>query len=412
MNLIDNASILIVNDFGHIDGGAGKVAISSAIGLSRKGYRVIYFCAVEPIDQELRQGGVEVVCTGQKDILQDSNRGRAALQGAWNLKAARVFDQLLKNLPPEKTIVHLHSWTKAISSSLMPVIFRRRVRPIITLHDYFISCPNGAFYNYQTRESCALKPLSRQCLLTNCDSRNMSHKVWRVARQIIQKRVGRIPEGIKDYNVVSDFSYRLLQPYLPKGARVFHVPNPIDIAQKAAVEVAANDEFFMVGLLALHKGCLPFAEASKQVGCKAVFVGNGEVREQILSINPEAHLTGWQSHPEVLRRLSRARALVFPSLWHETQGLAVLEAAAKGVPAIVSDGCAARDFIVHGETGLLFRNGDIADLGQKIIMLKDPKLAEYMGRQAYERYWASPYTIANHISALEKAYYPEIGDEL
>ena len=222
---------------------------------------------------------MEVVCTGQKEILQDPNRVRAALQGAWNLKAARVFDQLLKNLTPEKTIVHLHSFTKALSSSLMPVIFRRRVRPIITLHDYFISCPNEGFYNYQTQESCALKPLSWQCLLTNCDSRKMSHKIWRVARQIIQKRVGRIPEGIKDYIVISDFSYRILQPYLPEGARVFHVPNPIDIGQKAAVEVAANDEFLMVGRLTLEKGCLPFAEASQTSGLQnGVCGGRGTQR--------------------------------------------------------------------------------------------------------------------------------------
>ena len=105
------------------------------------------------------------------------------------------------------------------------------------------------------------------------------------------------------------------------------------------------------------------------------------------------------------RWLSKARALVFPSLWYETQGLVVMEAAAKGVPAIVSDGCAARDFIVHGETGLLFRNGDVADLAEKISMLKDPKLAEHLGRQAYERYWANPNSMENHISDLIKYYH-------
>ena len=67
------------------------------------------------------------------------------------------------------------------------------------------------------------------------------------------------------------------------------------------------------------------------------------------------------------------------------KALVVLEAAAKGVPAIVSDGCAARDLIVH-ETGLFFRNGDIADLAEKISALQDPKLAEDLGRRAYERY--------------------------
>ena len=121
---------------------------------------MIYFCAVEPIDQELRQNGVEVVCTGQQEILKDSNRMRAATQGIWNFKAAAMLDKLLANLPAKGTIVHLHGWTKALSSSLMPVIFRHQVPSIITLHDYFISCPNVGFYNYQTQKSCGLKPLS------------------------------------------------------------------------------------------------------------------------------------------------------------------------------------------------------------------------------------------------------------
>ena len=321
MKSIENKYVVIVNDFGHINGGAAKVAITSALGLSRTGYQVIYFCAVEPLAQELRQSGVQVVCTGQHEILKNYSRIGAAIQGIWNFRAARMLGKILADLPPKSTVVHLHGWTKALSSSLMPVIFRHQVIPIVTLHDYFISCPTGGFYNYHTQESCGLKPLSPQCFLTNCDSRNMGHKVWRVARQIVQERMGKIPEGIKEFIALSDFSYRLLQPYLPQGARVFRVPNPIDTAQEPAVEVAVNDEFLVVGRLSLEKGYLLFAEASKQGDCKAVFVGDGEVGEQISSINPEAHITGWQAHPEVQRWLSRSRALVFPSLCHETQGL-------------------------------------------------------------------------------------------
>jgi len=81
-----------------------------------------------------------------------------------------------------------------------------------------------------------------------------------------------------------------------------------------------------------------------------------------------------------------------------------LEAAAKGVPAIVSDSCAGRDLIVPGETGLLFHNGDVVDLVEKIMMLKAPKLAEHLGRQAYKKYWASPYTLDRHTDALITIY--------
>lgn len=403
MNLT-SANIVIIHDSGHINGGEAKVAISSAVGLARRGYRVIYFCAMEPIDPELRKNGVEVVCSGQQEILKDPNRLRAAVQGVWNFKAAALLDKLLRDLPAQETIVHLHGWHKALSSSLMPVIYRRKVHLIITLNTYFTACPNVGFYNYHTQKSCNLKPLSRQCLLTNCDSRHMAYKVWRVARQFIQKRIGRMPRDTKNFIIVSKYSYQVLQPYLPKGARIFHVPNPIDITQQPAVEVAANDEFLMVARLVPEKGCLPFAEASKRVGCKAVYVGDGELREQILSVNPQAHIAGWQSYPEYQQWLSRARALIFPSLWHEAQPLVVLEAAAKGVPAIVSDACAARDLIRDGETGLLFRNGDVTDLAEKILLMQDPKLAKQLGREAYKRFWENPIAIDNHINDLIKVY--------
>ena len=55
-------TIVILNDFGYINGGAAKVAIQSAIALSNKGYKVIYFCVVKPIDKELLSAVNKVIC--------------------------------------------------------------------------------------------------------------------------------------------------------------------------------------------------------------------------------------------------------------------------------------------------------------------------------------------------------------
>ena len=341
--------------------------------------------------------------------LTDPNRVRAILQGIWNFKSAKILDQLLQNLPSDKTIVHLHSYTKALSSSLMPVIMRRGMCLLVTLHSYFISCPNEGHFNYITQESCPIRSLSLQCLLTNCDASFMAHKIWRVNRHITQKEVGGIPDNIKNFIVLSDLSYQVFQQYFPRGAQIFGVPNPIDIAKEPPIEVKDNEAFLMVSRLSKEKGCLKFAEASKIIDCNPVFVGDGEAKEQILGINPKAHVTGWKSHEEVRHWLSQARALVFPSLWYETFGLTVLEAAAKGIPAIVSDGCAARDFIQDGETGFIFQNGNVADLLRDFPMLQDPNLATDMGRQAYERYWENPYTIDRHIDVLDSVYQKLLG---
>ena len=82
-------TVIIVNDFGFVNGGAGKIAISTALGLAENGYRVIFFCAVGPVGNELIHPNIQVICTNQLDILHDSNKIRAIKQGLWNIKAKK-----------------------------------------------------------------------------------------------------------------------------------------------------------------------------------------------------------------------------------------------------------------------------------------------------------------------------------
>jgi len=85
--------------------------------------------------------------------------------------------------------------------------------------------------------------------------------------------------------------------------------------------------------------------------------------------------------------------------------MAVTEAAALGVPAIVSNSCAAREAIIDGETGLLFQSGDVNDLAAKLRLLdRDAALAKRFGLKAYEHYWSAPSTTAMHVDQLISCY--------
>jgi glycosyltransferase involved in cell wall biosynthesis len=96
---------------------------------------------------------------------------------------------------------------------------------------------------------------------------------------------------------------------------------------------------------------------------------------------------------------------VFPSLWQETSGLAVLEALSKGVPVLCSRGTGAADWIEHGANGYLIETGDAAALQARLEQLRDDDdLAERMGRDAYERYWRDAPTVEKHAERLEACY--------
>jgi glycosyltransferase involved in cell wall biosynthesis len=90
--------------------------------------------------------------------------------------------------------------------------------------------------------------------------------------------------------------------------------------------------------------------------------------------------------PDLLRS---AYALVVPSRM-EGFNTTILEAAHFGVPAVASDVPGIRDFVRHGETGLLFPEEDAAGLAAALKALSaDPALRDELGRKA--RAAAEPY---------------------
>jgi len=400
----DRLTIVVVNDYGHVNGGAGQVAFASARELARRGHDVRLFCAVPPVEPTLEADGVRVVCTGQPDILLNPNRLQAAYQGIWNRPAAAAMADLLRPLDPRRTVVHLHGWTKALSSSIVPEILRHGAGLLATLHDYFLACPNGGFFNYVAERSCTLSPLSTACLLSNCDPRGRAQKLWRTTRHYVQSHQGQLPNGVRHFIAISDFSYNIIAPYLPDNASIYRISNPIESERVSCADVGRNTRYVVVGRLTREKGPFLAAEAARRAGVELEFVGDGYLRQEITTRYPEHGVTGWLPHEKLVRRLDGSRALVFPSLWYETFGLVVLEAAACGVPAIVPDASAVRDSVVQGETGLCFRSGDVEDLVRKIRQFQDPELASRLGRAAYERFWSSPPTPAAHVDQLEQCY--------
>lgn len=405
----ENLKIIIVNDFQAVNGGASKIAVAEAIGLSKKGHAVTFFCAVDGTSRELFEAGVNVASLHQSDILNDSNRLRAVVQGLWNWKAAREFDKLLESCDLDSTIIHLHSWTKALSSSVVSKAISKGFSVVCTMHDYFLACPNGGFFDYNKNEICSFKALSLKCLVTDCDNRSYLQKLWRIARQVVQKHFGMVPVGIDNFIAVSKFSREILKSYLPDKANIYFLDNPIDMDKSPPVNISDNNQLIYIGRLSKEKGCLLFAEAVNRLALKSFFIGDGDLSDRTLQIAPDATVTGWLQHDKLMEAMQTARALVFPSLLYETQGLVVMEAMARGIPVIVPDTSAARDMVLDGVTGLWFKGGDVADLVIAINKMLKHGVAEQMGKAAYDTYWSSPCTIERHIGQLELCYNTILG---
>ncbi len=398
-------TIIIVNDYAYVNGGAGQVALMSAVELSRLGRKVILFTAVGPVGRELMHcPNLTVICLNQYDILSNPNRIKAAINGLWNRKAGQQFALLLKQLDPRDSLIHIHSCSKGLSTSIIATALSMNFKIIYHLHDYAVACPNMGFFCYPNMSICYIKPLSLRCCLSNCDRRNYMHKVWRLVRQVMQRSRGRLPAGIHSFAAVSNFSYSILKPYLPENSQVRVIRNPVNIEKNLRVNAENNTYFLFIGRLNQEKNPLLLARAALEMDVPIIFIGEGPCREEIMKTNPDAVITGWLGREEVYQYIKKARVVVMPSSWYETQGMVVSEAAAMGVPVIISDICAAQEFIINGLTGIIFKTGNLNDLKEKMELLQDDEAARAMSIAAYDHFWGNPQDMNTYMRETLSLY--------
>ncbi len=396
--------IVILNDYAWVQGGAAQVAVESAHALAEEGFNVSYVYGVGPVDPRLVHDNIKLFCLGLYDLLGDPSRLRAAINGLWNYRAARSLRKILLDYKREEVIVHVHSWVKSLSPSIFYVLDKMGLNYVTTLHDYFTVCPNGGFFNYKTCAPCGKKALSLSCFLLNCDSRRYSHKLWRFFRTSIPVWLG-LFRGRKNYIYVSDFSKNILKKVLSTESSFWYVRNPIETEKNIKVSPSKNTKICYVGRISKEKGAILFAEAAASSGLDSMFVGAGDAIPLINDIIDCVDITGWASKYDVFSYIKKARLVVFPSLLYETQGLVVYEAASLGVPCVVSDSCAAAEFIEDGVNGLLFSSNDIDSLVEKLKSLEyDDELVDMLGSNAYQTFWKSPPLADKHAQDLLNCY--------
>ena len=120
-------------------------------------------------------------------------------------------------------------------------------------------------------------------------------------------------------------------------------------------------------------------------------VGDGPLRQTMEDACRERQLTerfrfaGWIDHDIMPAYLNLADIVVMPPE-DEAQARVYLETQSCGRVILASDIAAAREVIADGETGMLFRMGDAADLAASMLRLvHDAELRVTIGRRARRR---------------------------
>lgn len=393
-------NVLILNDFGQINGGASKIAFTEMLALKQRGMNVIFLCGVGPVDTIVEKAGIECYCLNQKDILTGSKMV-GFFRGLWNSKARKTLYGILSKYSTSDTVVHIHGWSKCLSASILNVADNLGFKSFVTLHDFFLYCPNGGLLNYKTNRICELTPMSAKCLACNCDSRSILQKYWRYVRQILQDDILRHTSHVS-YISISKLTQNLFLKFRPTLTdKLFRIDNPIDLpAYKDDVHNSSGDRYLFVGRLSEEKGIRLFLEAVTQAHVKAEIWGDGYLMEELSQKYPEVIFRGWVDDSQKRTYLSSIKALVFPSVWYETFGLVVAEMLSMGIPCIVGDRTAASELIKDGHNGILYKIGNLASLKNAISQME--KLSSSMNARDY--FDKEEYSVQKHVERLIKLY--------
>jgi glycogen(starch) synthase len=294
-------------------------------------------------------------------------------------------------------LIREHDVTHLAGPALLPMFLGYLLRkPVVVEHHiYQAICPNGLLVYQPNRALCPGHFLGgdhRECLRCNAElGKWASFRMWLSGfpRLWLCRRVTR--------NVaVTEHVRRRLQ--LPNCRRIYYgttVTAPAQQHEPAARFQDSTACFAYVGRFVSEKGLPLLIEAAASlkrdgVAFRLKFIGDGPDRAG-LETSVRAHalqdctsFTGMLEPEDLEREIGDVMAVVMPSIWEETAGMAAIEHMMRGRAVVVAD-IGGLGEVVDG-AGLKFPPGDVAALAECLKSLaEDSILARRMGEAARNR---------------------------
>ncbi len=243
----------------------------------------------------------------------------------------------------------------------------------------------------------------------------LTREIWDIAMRFPVCKVGKATENFllrlnrKDYTITVSESTK--QELINVGFdvdKIFIIPNGVNFEPwrpQQFKEKEKDPTYIYAGRYASYKGIDVAIEAFGRLkadypDAKLWVLGKKNekyIAECLMPISDKYQLSwgtaetegdiivwGFVSEQEKLNLLSRATALLFPSV-REGWGIPVTEAGDVGTPSIVFDSPGIRDAVNFGKSGYLCKRNDAEGLLEQMMLVTgDGELYEQMREQAYE----------------------------
>ncbi len=173
-----------------------------------------------------------------------------------------------------------------------------------------------------------------------------------------------------------------------ENKRLIRISNGIDTEQLTVKDYSEKNKKVKVGVvgrISLQKAPWVFADIARKVNAKRddvefIWIGGGEKEDVDNLESAGVKITGMIDRSDALRELSTLD-IYFQTSAYEGLSLALLEAQASGIPAVVTKIPGNDEVVQHGETGYVGENEEIL-MTHLEALIDSESLREEMGKQA------------------------------
>lgn len=381
--------ILFVNKYYHPSGGPEKVMFQEKSYLEKLNWEVIPFSMQHPLNVKTpysRYFVSNVDYNGSNSIL---SKTKMALNIFYSGEAKTKMERLLKEEKPD--LAHIHNIYHQISPSILPVLKKRNIPVVMTLHDFKLVCPNYTLLrNGNPCESCDGKHFYKAAL-HRC-VKNSFWASWVCSLEMYLHRFLKIYQNYVDvFITLSEFSKEKMIQYGINEKKLSLLPNYIDLPSNGSGADLGKHILFS-GRLSEKNGIFTLIQAMEKIKeVPLVVAGEGELRLTLKEYVREKKLNnvtfvGFLNGEKLEKMIKNSLFTIFPAICYHNCPMSILESFAFGKPVIGSNLGSVPELIEDGVNGLLFEPKNVGKLAEKIRYLyHHPLLAQKMGMAARER---------------------------
>mgnify|MGYP004702923341 CR=1 FL=1 len=353
--------ILQINNYHYYRGGSETVYLNTGKLLKEKGHSVAYFSSKSELN---------IPSNFENYFIEnfETNPGtkiKKLKKFIYNATAAKKIEELIIDFKPD--IAHLHIFYGLLTSSILTVLKKYKVRTIMSVHEYRMLCPVYTHINGKGLicEKCK-SPNFIDCIINRC-CRNSYSASFAVSLECFIRD--------KYYNYLKHVDHFIMVSNFIKNK---HIAANISFSEKSTCiynfseikefnSLIKNNDFVYFGRLSKEKGLITLIKAMHKIPkFNLKIIGTGPQQELIRNYIKSngimnVKLLGYKSGNELIAEVATSKYTIIPSEWFENNPMSLIESLSYGIPVIGAN-IGGIPELINNSTGFLFESGSVENL--------------------------------------------------